>query len=147
MNEHECASSVQAAFGTPLATPWHPVGFPPASLVLATSCYRYLLCVILAGIRGGEGSPSSGPNSNPNSWDYQLAQVQPVLLNKQDDTTFSLANPPKKNFSRRVQITTVGGKGGFKIKVAPHMSHKDSFRPSGRTVSNICPDLTLALQL
>ena len=78
--------------------------------------YMCVLCI--AGIRfGGEGTSEMGPNSNPSTWDYQLAQVQPVLLNKQDDTSFSLANTAAKNFSRRVQITTVGGKGSIRIKV------------------------------
>ena len=76
------------------------------------------------GIRGADGDPQTGPDSNPNTWDYQLAQVQPVLLNKQDDTSFSLANHTRKNFSRRVQITTVGGKGSIRIKVPnPRLSH------------------------
>ena len=68
----------------------------------------------------GQERPADGPNSNQNIWDIQLArllQVQPVLLNKQDDTAFALAKTPNKDFSRRVQINTVGGKGSVRIKV------------------------------
>lgn len=77
----------------------------------------YSVDLYVAGIRfGGDGN--SEPNSNPSTWDYQLAQVQPVLLNKQDDTSFSLANTSPQHFSRRVQINTVGGKGSIRIKVS-----------------------------
>lgn len=72
----------------------------------------------VTGIRfGNDASSEPVPNSNLSTWDYQLAQVQPVLLNKQDDTSFSLANTSPQNFSRRVQINTVGGKGSIRIKV------------------------------
>jgi len=47
----------------------------------------------------------------------RVLQVQPVLLNKQDDTSFALANTSPRDFSRRVQINTVGGKGSVRIKV------------------------------
>lgn len=52
-------------------------------------------------------------------WDRlaRTMQVQPVLLNKQDDTSFALATTASKAFSRRVQINTVGGKGSVRIKV------------------------------
>lgn len=101
----------------------------------------YVCELCIAGIRfGGEGSSEMGPNSNPSTWDYQLAQVQPVLLNKQDDTSFSLANTAAKNFSRRVQITTVGGKGSIRIKVecANQTSCSQDYTgmsPDGRTVA------------
>ena len=77
------------------------------------------LCAF-AGVNMDQGRPAEGPNSNQNVWDIQLArllQVQPVLLNKQDDTAFALAKTASKDFSRRVQINTVGGKGSVKIKV------------------------------
>ena len=46
----------------------------------------------------------------------RMLQVQPVLLNKQDDTSFALANAPK-DFSKKISISTVGSKGPVHIKV------------------------------
>lgn len=65
----------------------------------------------------GQGNPADGPSQN--LWDRlaRTMQVQPVLLNKQDDTSFALASTASKAFSRRVQINTVGGKGSVRIKV------------------------------
>lgn len=79
-----------------------------------------------------QGRPTEGPNSNQNVWDVQLArllQVQPVLLNKQDDTAFALAKTASKDFSRRVQINTVGGKGSVRIKVTKLLGQSCSIIP------------------
>lgn len=64
-----------------------------------------------------EGKPADGGGQQ--MWDRlaRTMQVQPVLLNKQDDTSFALASTASKAFSRRVQINTVGGKGSVRIKV------------------------------
>ena len=64
-----------------------------------------------------EGKPADGGGQH--LWDRlaRTMQVQPVLLNKQDDTSFALASTASKAFSRRVQINTVGGKGSVRIKV------------------------------
>lgn len=73
-----------------------------------------------SGVRMDQGQPAEGVNSNKELWEFQLArvlQVQPILLNKQDDTSFALANTSPRDFSRRVQINTVGGKGSVRIKV------------------------------
>lgn len=67
-----------------------------------------------------QGRLSPGINSNKDLWEHNLARVlsvQPVLLNKQDDTSFALANTSPRDFSRRFQINTVGGKGSVRIKV------------------------------
>ena len=65
----------------------------------------------------GQGKPADGGGQH--LWDRlaRTLQVQPVLLNKQDDTSFALASAASKAFSRRVQINTVGGKGSVRIKV------------------------------
>ena len=44
--------------------------------------------------------------------------VQPVLMNKQEETCFALAHTSKRQYSRPFQITTVGTKGSIKIKVS-----------------------------
>lgn len=89
----------------------------PAQIVKLQFCVTAGSC---PGVRVEQGRPLAGANSNQELWDLQLArvlQVQPVLLNKQDDTSFSLANTSPRDFSRRVQINTVGGKGSVRIKV------------------------------
>ena len=77
-------------------------------------------CHACAGVNLGPERPEFGVNSNKELWDLQLArvlQVQPVLLNKQDETKFALANTTPSNYSRRIQINTVGSKGSIRIWV------------------------------
>lgn len=80
-----------------------------------TKMMMQLPCTAPAGVHNevGQGKPDDA------SWGRlaRTMQVQPVLLNKQDDTSFALATTASKAFSRRVQINTVGGKGSVRIKV------------------------------
>ncbi|KAL0018632.1 hypothetical protein WJX77_009530 [Trebouxia sp. C0004] len=88
-------------------------------LLMGAHTYFDYAPVKAPGVRVEQERPLAGANSNQELWDLQLArvlQVQPVLLNKQDDTSFALANTSNRDFSRRVQINTVGGKGSVRIK-------------------------------
>ena len=79
---------------------------------------------ILAGVNKDLGQRNPADGGSQNLWDRlaRTMQVQPVLLNKQDDTSFALASTASKAFSRRVQINTVGGKGSVRIKVPCNIS-------------------------
>ena len=79
-----------------------------------------LIRELCAGVNLEQERPESGANANRDLWDLQLArvlQVQPVLLNKQDETKFALAYTSPGDYSRRLQINTVGSKGSVRIKV------------------------------
>ena len=78
-----------------------------------------LPATFLAGVSKDLGQRKAADGGSQNLWDRlaRTMQVQPVLLNKQDDTSFALATSASKAFSRRLQINTVGGKGGVRIKV------------------------------
>ena len=58
--------------------------------------------------------------------------VQPVLMNKQEETCFALAHTSKRQYSRPFQITTVGTKGSIKIKVSLQQSQQQCLPLSGR---------------
>ena len=78
-----------------------------------------LPATVYAGVHMEMGQGNTADGVGQNRWDRlaRTMQVQPVLLNKQDDTSFALATTASKAFSRRVQINTVGGKGSVRIKV------------------------------
>lgn len=68
-------------------------------------------------LKGNLARGSSGSSMR----DAQLLReisVQPVLMNKQEETCFALAHSSKRQYSRPFQITTVGTKGSIKIKVS-----------------------------
>jgi hypothetical protein len=71
-----------------------------------------------AGVRLTEvRTPQSGQRA---PWEVQTPceiHVQPVLMNCQDDTRFCLANLKNRQWSKEVQISTVGTKGAVKIQV------------------------------
>ena len=71
--------------------------------------------------------------------------VQPVLMNKQEETCFALAHTSKRQYSRPFQITTVGTKGSIKIKVSLQQRQQHCL-PEWKAAQACCPGQPRVIQ-